>query len=123
VNWAYIGPEVEGKKLIEPVMALGPIWTVQKVIAYNEIYPTVLGGLGELFCGNAVVYQNGYGINLAKLSSATYQTIFQKLSDFYTQHPDGRGSSIELEIFARQAVERVAINATPYPWRDSLGYA
>lgn len=104
-------------------MALGPISTVQRVIAYNEIYPTILGGLGKLFCGNEVVYQKGYGINMAKLSSSTYQTVFQKLSDFYKNYEDGRGSSIELEVFSRQAVERVAIDATPYPWRDSIGYA
>lgn len=93
------------------------------MIAYNEIYPNALGGLGDSLCGDHKVSEVGYGINYANLSSSTFQTVFQKLSDFYIQYPDGIDSSIEMEIFAPQAVEKVAVNATAYPWRNSRGYS
>ena len=91
------------------------------MVAYNELTNTAAFGLGVSLC-EPVYFQN-YGANYRNLSSSTYQTVFQKLSDFYVNYPDGRDSSVDLEIFAPQAVEAVASDATAYPWRDSRGYA
>lgn len=123
VNWVYIGPEDEGRKWIAPLEALGPLTSSVSVIPYNKIYPTALGGLGNTICGNDVTSEVGYGINFANLSSSTYQTIFKKLSNFYITYPDGRASGIEMEVFAPQAVQKVPVRATAYPWRDTLGYS
>ena len=90
------------------------------MLAYNTIIPNALFKLGITVC--EPVHVKGYGVNYRNLSSFTYQTVFQRLSDFYAAYPDGRGSSIELEIFAPQAVQEVATDATAYPWRDSRGY-
>ena len=91
------------------------------MVAYNKLTKTAAFGLDGEEC--EPVYFNGYGANYRNLSSSTYQTVFKLMSDFYANHPDGRDSSIDLEIFAPQAVEAVANDATAYPWRDSRGYA
>ena len=91
------------------------------MVAYNKLTNTAAFGLGVSIC--EPVHFKNYGANYRNLSSSTYQTVFQKLSDFYVNYPDGRDSSVDLEIFAPQAVEAVASDATAYPWRDSRGYA
>ena len=91
------------------------------MVAYNKLTDTAAFGLDVPIC--EPVYIKGYGANYRNLSSSTYQRVFQKLSDFYADYPDGRDSSVEIEIFAPQAVEAVASDATAYPWRDSRGYA
>ena len=90
------------------------------MVACNKQTNTAAFGLSVKIC--EPVYIKGYGVNYRNLSSSTFQTVFQKLSDFYADYPDGRDSTVEIEIFARQAVEAVANNATAYPWRDSRGY-
>ncbi|KAI1083648.1 Glucooligosaccharide oxidase [Whalleya microplaca] len=120
-NWVYIGPEDEANKYIKPLLDLNPINSSISVIPYNNLVNTAAWGLGVEIC--ATVHINGYGVNYRKLDSPTYQTVFQRMSDFFARYPDGRSSSIEMEVFAPQAVEALASNATAYPWRDSRGYA
>ena len=119
-NWVYFGSEEKGRELIAPILDLNPIATNISMLAYNTIIQNSLFKLGITVC--APVHVKGYGVNYRNLSSSTYQTVFQRLSDFYAAYPDGSGSSIELEIFAPQAVQAVAPDATAYPWRDTRGY-
>lgn len=120
-NWVYIGPEDKGRELIAPLFDLNPTATSVSMVAYNNLTNTAAFGLGVEIC--EPVYIKGYGVNYRNLSSATFQTVFQKLSEFYADYPDSCDSSVEMEIFAPQAVEAVANNATAYPWRDSRGYS
>ncbi|KAL8786720.1 MAG: hypothetical protein Q9195_008095 [Heterodermia aff. obscurata] len=119
-NWVYFGSEDKGRELIAPILDLNPIISNVSMLAYNTIIPNALFKLGITAC--EPVHVKGYGVNYRNLSSSTYKTVFQRLSDFYATYPDGRGSSIELEIFARQAVKAVPAHATAYPWRDTRGY-
>ncbi|KAH9208147.1 FAD binding domain-containing protein [Leptodontidium sp. 2 PMI_412] len=120
VGWVYIGPEDEGRELIAPILDLNPTYTSISTVAYNELNKVALRGLGTAICSPTVA--NGYAANFRNLSSSTYQEVFQTLSDFYIDHPGGRSSSVEIEIFSPQAVEAVAVDATAYPWRESKGY-
>ncbi|KAH6699674.1 hypothetical protein BKA61DRAFT_636758 [Leptodontidium sp. MPI-SDFR-AT-0119] len=121
VGWVYIGPKDEGRELIAPILDLNPTYTSISTVAYNELNKVALRGLGTAICSPTVA--NGYAANFRNLSSSTYQEVFQTLSDFYIDHPGGRSSSVEIEIFSPQAVEAVAVDATAYPWRESKGYA
>ncbi|KAL2824211.1 FAD-binding domain-containing protein [Aspergillus cavernicola] len=120
-NWVYLGPEDEGRELIAPLLDLNPSSTSISVVPYNRLIDTALGGLGVSICSST--YVAGYGVNYRELSSDTYQEVFQMMSDFYIQYPDGRASSVEMELFAPQAVAALANDATAYPWRDTLGYS
>ncbi|KAI1824889.1 Glucooligosaccharide oxidase [Xylaria intraflava] len=120
-NWVYIGPESDADKYINPLKKLNPISTSISSVAYNDLINVAADGLGVSICAQTRI--NGYGANYKNLESATFQKIFGQMGDFYAQYPDGRDSSIEMEIFAPQAVQAVANNATAYPWRDSRGYA
>lgn len=121
VNWVYIGPEDEGRKLIAPVQNLNPVTEAISVVSYSNLINVALFGLGNSICAD--VFLKGYAVNYRNLSASTYETIFHKLSDFYIEYPDGRGSSLEMEVFAPEAVELVAPDATAYPWRDTKGYS
>ncbi|KAI0147393.1 Glucooligosaccharide oxidase [Xylariaceae sp. FL1272] len=120
VNWVYIGPEEEGQKYIEPILQLNPISVSTSMVAWNRLINTAIGGLGFSIC--APVHQNGYGVSMRNLSSSTYQEVFQTLSDLYVDFPDAAASSVEIEIFAPQAVEKVPNDGTAYPWRDTRAY-
>ncbi|OQD81687.1 hypothetical protein PENANT_c026G10445 [Penicillium antarcticum] len=120
-NWVYLGPESEGRELIAPLLDLNPTASSISMVNYNTLIDKAAWGLGRAIC--APVSVSGYGVNYRNLSSTTYQQVFQMLGDFYVQYPDGRGSSVEMEVFAPQAVEAVADDATAYPWRDTLGYS
>ncbi|KAK3936141.1 hypothetical protein QBC46DRAFT_461661 [Diplogelasinospora grovesii] len=119
INWVWIGPEEEGQKYIAPLYNLNPTEVSVEMVAWNKITNTAAFGLGVPIC--EPVHIKGYGANFRNLSSTTYQDVFRDMSDFYAAYPDGRGSSVEIEIFAPQAVAQVADDATAYPWRDSLG--
>ncbi|KAI0108565.1 Glucooligosaccharide oxidase [Nemania sp. FL0031] len=120
VNWVYIGPEAEGAKYIDPLLKLNPIKSNISVVPYNELIGTALEGLGVSICGQTRI--NGYGANYRNLDSATFQKVFSRMSNFYVEYPDGQHSTIEMEVFAPQAVEAISASATAYPWRDTLGY-
>lgn len=103
------------------MLDLNPTASSISMVNYNTLTDKAAWGLGRAIC--APVSVSGYGVNYRNLSSTTYQQVFQMLSDFFVQYPDGRGSSVEMEVFAPQAVETVADDATAYPWRDTLGYS
>ena len=103
------------------MIALNPTLTNISVVQTNRLIDTALGGLGRSICVSTRI--DGFGVNYRNLSSSTFQTAFQKMSDFFADHPDGRGSSIEMEVFPNQAVAAVANDATAYPWRDTKGYS
>ncbi|KAJ5150455.1 uncharacterized protein N7500_010644 [Penicillium coprophilum] len=120
-GWVYLGPEARGRELIQPILDLNPVLTsISTTVRYNELPYVALLGLGNTICNPVAI--SGYGVNYRTLSSSTYQTVFQLLTDFFAEFPDGRGSSVELEIFAPHAVEAIPVGSTPYPWRDALGY-
>jgi hypothetical protein len=91
------------------------------MVPWNKLLSIAGGGLGAGIC--EPVFVKGYGVNYRNLSSTTYQAVFNLMSNFYADYPDGRGSSVEMEVFAPQAVEAVPVDGTAYPWRDSKGYS
>ncbi|RFU78524.1 fad binding domain [Trichoderma arundinaceum] len=121
-NWVYMGPEDKGRALIAPLLKLSPTMVSVSMVPYNKLVSVALLGLGSSLCTTGAV-GSWYGVNYRNLSSSTFQKVFQKMSDFYIEYPDGRGSAVEMEIFATQAVQKVANSATAYPWRDTKGYS
>lgn len=96
------------------------VTSINTAVKYNELPYVALLGLGSTICSPVAI--SGYNANYRNLSSSTYQDVFQTLTDFYNKFPDGRSSTVELEIFAPQAVQAIPAAGTPYPWRDALGY-
>lgn len=56
------------------------------------------------------------------LSAPTYQTAFEKMAQFYSDHEDGRGAMLSLELFPNEAARAVPDDATAYPWRDTVAH-
>ncbi|KAI0393715.1 Glucooligosaccharide oxidase [Xylariaceae sp. FL0594] len=121
VNWVYVGSEAAAKPYFAPLLAMNPLSSSISSVPYNNLIKVAAGGLGVSICEQTKL--NGYGANYKTLDSATFQRVFKRMSDFYAAYPDGRGSTIEMEVFAPQAVQAVASDATAYPWRDSKGYS
>jgi hypothetical protein len=119
-NWVYAGPEKEARKAMAPIFNLDPPTAAVSVVPWKDLVTTAGFNLDPVFCeANAI--RSIYTTNVRKLSAKTYQTAFDKISRFFDDHPAGRGSSLELEIFPNQATVAVPDDATAYPWRDALG--
>lgn len=102
----YIGPEAEGRLAVAPIFdsSLDPIHQNISVVPYNKLLESAAYVLGS--SDYASTPNKDCGVNFRNLSSSTYQSEFQTLHDFYVEQPSGRGSSLELEIFAHQGVQR-----------------
>ncbi|KAL4746295.1 hypothetical protein BDW72DRAFT_210556 [Aspergillus terricola var. indicus] len=121
VNWVYLGSEDRGRELVAPIFNLNPVTSSVSMVRYNTLIDTALSGLGVSICTPTSLA--GYGVSYRTLDSKTYQEVFQMLDDWYAQYPDGRASSVEMQIFGPQAVQEIGNNATAYPWRDALGHS
>ncbi|KAL4784744.1 FAD-binding domain-containing protein [Aspergillus varians] len=120
-NWVYLGSEERGREIIAPLLDLNPTYIHINTVPYNVLPHVALLGLGATICSPVSIA--GYGVNYRNLSSSTYQDVFQTTTDFWAEYPDGRTSTVEIELFAPQAVEAVPAEAAPYPWRDTLGFS
>ncbi|KAL2862192.1 FAD-binding oxidoreductase [Aspergillus lucknowensis] len=120
LNWIYLGSEERGRELVAPIFALNPISHNITMARYDTITGTAMGGGGYSICDT--VSLAGFGVSYRRLDAETYRHVFRMLSDWYVEYPDGRTSSVEIEIFAPQAVMEVGSTDTAYPWRDTLGY-
>ncbi|KAI2643564.1 Glucooligosaccharide oxidase [Xylaria nigripes] len=121
VNWVYIGPEGDAERFIAPLRQLNPISSSVSMVPYNKLVATAAGGLGDSICSQTKI--NSLGVNYKNLDSRTFKHVFSQLSDFYNAFPDGRTSTVEMEIFSNDAVKKVPNHATAYPWRESRGYS
>lgn len=104
-----------------PVFALGPLVSAVSVVPWNKLVTTAGFGLNAETCIPGVV-RSGYGANAKQLSAPTYTELFSKMDAFYQEYPAAQGSTVEIELFATQAMTAVPDNATAYPWRDALAY-
>ncbi|RDA93286.1 hypothetical protein CP533_2041 [Ophiocordyceps camponoti-saundersi (nom. inval.)] len=120
-NWVYFGPKDEGLKLLKPVFDLQPISSVVSTVSWNKLLATTGGNYDELVClGNTT--RDLYSLNQKRYSAAGYQKGFDKMAEFFANHPGGRNSALVFEIFPNQATAAVPQDETAYAWRDATGY-
>ncbi|KIA75781.1 hypothetical protein HK57_00395 [Aspergillus ustus] len=120
-NWVYFGPEEQGLKLLAPILALNPTASAVNMVPYNKILETTGGNYDRLVCQPSVT-RDLYSLNQKKYSAVAWQQAFERMSDFYTEHPAGRNSALVFEVFPNQATAAVADGETAYAWRDARGY-
>ncbi|CAH0003352.1 unnamed protein product [Clonostachys byssicola] len=119
-GWTYFGPEDEGLKFLEPILALStPV--SQSQVPWNRLVATAGGGVDQLICQPNTI-RDLYNVNLKNYSAATFQQVFTKMADFYENHPGGRNSIVGIELFPNQAMAAVPLDETAFPWRDATGY-
>lgn len=121
-NWVYTGPEEEGLKLMEPVFALNPIRSESTVVPWSKLVTTAGFGADSLWCAPSIEPRTQLSTNTKLLNADTMRTMFEKMTNFYNEVPEARGSTIELEIFNSDAMKAIPDDSTAYPWRDSIAY-
>ncbi|RDW79379.1 hypothetical protein BP6252_04017 [Coleophoma cylindrospora] len=120
-NWVYLGSEEAGRAALAPILDLNPPTLNITEVSWPEVYYSAGWGFDYSVCEKGVV-RDLYSNTVRNLSASTYDMAFSKMQTFYADYPNARGSSVELEIFANQAMSAVSSDLTAYPWRDALGY-
>lgn len=121
-NWMYFGAEEEGRKLITPMIELGPSVSSIEMIPYPDLLTTQGFGIDVALCETNLV-RDLYTASIRTITASTWETAFSKMADFYDTYPDGRSLSVlELETYPNQATIAVSDDETAYPWRDATGY-
>ncbi|KAK9794409.1 putative FAD-binding PCMH-type domain-containing protein [Seiridium cardinale] len=120
-NWAYLGPEEEGREAFQPVLDLDPIISDIQAYTWENLIQTVAGGSDAYLCLPDQI-RDVYGVNTRNISASTYEAVFQKASAFFTNLPDARGGMIRMAMLPNQATVAVPDDETAYPWRDTLAY-
>lgn len=77
----YISSEDEARRFIVPLLDLNPTAEVISMVSCNSLTNTAAFKLGLGICEDVDI--KGYRAHFRSLSSSTYQTVFQKMSDFY----------------------------------------
>ncbi|KAI1170035.1 hypothetical protein F4777DRAFT_592257 [Nemania sp. FL0916] len=119
-NWVYLGPEEKARELLAPIFNIKPTTTAISVVPWSKVVSVAGFNIDPLLCQPAKI-RALYSANVRNLSAATYNTTFEQMNSFYQDHPDARGSVIQLEIFPNQKTLSVDRQSTAYPWRDALG--
>ncbi|KAK0634890.1 hypothetical protein B0T17DRAFT_514654 [Bombardia bombarda] len=119
-NWDYMGSEADGRRAMAPILALNPPVVSISTVPWNKLFATAGFGIDPVLCENNVI-RDLYSANVRNLSASTMQAAFNKMGTFYSDHPEARGSVLELETFPNQAATSVPDGETAYPWRDALG--
>jgi FAD/FMN-containing dehydrogenase len=123
VNWVWYGPEAQGRAFISQFVSFGPYLVKNyEYIRWDQVIAVAGDGVGQAGLCIKEVYANSYASNLKEFSSSTFIDTFAKISQFYAQYPEGRGSSSNLEIFSNQAVAALDKDFDAYPWRDTKAF-
>ncbi|ROW13666.1 hypothetical protein VPNG_04638 [Cytospora leucostoma] len=117
-TWAYLGPEDEAREVIAPLLALEPPVIVVQNIPTNKLLHAAAFGLIPVLERDSKI-RSAYSANMKNISGPALQNAFDKMCALYENHPDARGSVIEMEHFPNQAMAAVPDEETAYPWRDS----
>ncbi|RDW91774.1 hypothetical protein BP5796_01168 [Coleophoma crateriformis] len=120
-NWVYLGSEEAGRAALAPILDLNPPTLNITEVTWPEVYYSAGWGFDYSVCQKSVA-RDLYSNTVRNLSASTYDMAFSKMQTFYADYPNARGSSVEFEIFANQAMSAVSSDLTAYPWRDALGY-
>lgn len=122
VNWAYFGPEEEGRAIIAPVLELELIRSSISMVPWNRLVHTSLFSFSDAVCLPGGTH-SASGLNFRNLSAETYKRMFRKMANFYAEAEDAtaRTAIFELEVFSNDKVMEVPSDGTAYPWRDSTG--
>ncbi|KAL9594846.1 MAG: hypothetical protein Q9179_005215 [Wetmoreana sp. 5 TL-2023] len=113
----YPGPKDEFLKLIKPFTDLNPAYMEIQTIPWNKLLRQLGFQLNDLVCVKEMQHSM-YSVATKNLSSPDYIAAFARYNQLYTDYPDTRGSTLEIEFFPNQAVVAVPLGSTAYPWRD-----
>ncbi|KAI1377703.1 FAD-binding domain-containing protein [Hypoxylon crocopeplum] len=120
-EWAYFGPENEGRRALAPIINLGAPISNISIVPWNELTATAGGGIDRVLCQGRTI-RDLYNLNLKNYSASTYESSFAQMEKFYASNPGGRESVITLEVFPNQAMAKVPLGDTAFPWRDATAY-
>lgn len=86
-------------------------------MTWNRLLRQLGFQLNDLVCIKGMQHSL-YSVATKNLSSPDYIAAFAMYDQLYTDFPDTRGSTLEIEFFPNQAVVAIPLDATAYPWRD-----
>lgn len=121
-NWAWLGSEAEGREVIKPLLEMNPPVVNVSVVSWAEITKCAGFGSDGLTCQKGQ-NRSMYAANMRDFQVPLYEKAVDKMTQFFDEHPDGRGSNVILENWPNTAAMTIPDDATAYPWRDSTMYA
>ncbi|TIC99758.1 FAD-linked oxidoreductase afoF [Colletotrichum higginsianum] len=120
-NWIYVGPEADARRVLAPILDLRPPYAVSSNVPANKLINSTFSGFGAAVCQEGVI-RDIYSVNVRNYSAATWDKTFEKMARFFEDHPGGRGSALQYELYPNQAMASVSKDATAWPWRETTGY-
>lgn len=103
---------------MRPVLDLGPTFLNASMVHWTRQGAELAFGIDASVCVDNKIYDI-YSANSKKLDTTTFQSVFEKMSNFYRDFPDERNSSLTVEAFPNQGNLGTADSETAYPWRDT----
>ncbi|KAK8018786.1 hypothetical protein PG991_007976 [Apiospora marii] len=117
-SWVYFGTKEEAEPIVRPVLDLGPTFVNATVAHWTRQGAELAFGIDEHVCEDNKIYDI-YTVSSKKLDTATMQSAFEKMANFYKEFPGGRDSTLTIGAFPTQGNLKVPVDATAYPWRDA----
>lgn len=82
VSAVYVGPEKDGRKILQPLLSVKAFKSNVTMIPYNRLILENRFGIDPLGCFSGLP-QPAYGMNLYPYDVATYQKTLAAYIDFY----------------------------------------
>lgn len=117
-GWVYMGPEDEARAVIAPLLELKPPVLDIQNIPTNKLLDAAGFGFTPILQGISAI-RSAYSANMKNISGSALLSAFEKICSLYENHPDARGSAINMEHFPNQAMAAVPDENTAYAWRDA----
>ncbi|KAK3320574.1 hypothetical protein B0T19DRAFT_444407 [Cercophora scortea] len=115
LNAIYFGPQAEGEALLQPFTDLGPtlVPTTIAMTPQKDLYPPIQGSC------DPNQHINLYSLAVTKLDPAALQAAYGDMVNMWQSYPGYQGRML-IQRFPNDAVARVPLYETAYPWRDAI---
>ncbi|KAF1815559.1 putative FAD-dependent oxidase [Eremomyces bilateralis CBS 781.70] len=117
VNYIYTGDLDEGKRLIQPIIDLGP--TLQQIdyLPWNQIN-TKWGFGADATVSIRNMPRTMFSAHVKQLDLPTFEWYFAELARYWEEYPALRGSVAIIEAWGSQKMAEIPDDETAYPHRD-----
>ena len=119
VNLIYAGPLQEGRKLIQPMLDLGPFQSNITSIPWKDLDTSSRFGADSLACIKGH-YHSYWGLNLYTINVPSLINAVNYMDSVYKQYLDFRRAFLALDMFANRVIKSVPDEETAYPYRHAI---
>jgi len=118
INAVYTGPREQGEKYLQPLLQLSPLRHNLTMVPWASINAQSFFAIEApgFQCPTGSTY-NAYGGAVHTFDVPTFHNFYEKY-DNLIRSEELAGTVYFIELFPKQAVEKVSRSATAYPWRN-----